>query len=54
MSDKIAGRMRNNLKRDYGMKVFHIGKPLLAIRIPKKDISQFDYQDTEAIKELLL
>ena len=54
MSDKIAGRMRNNLKRDYGIKVFHIGKPLLAIRIPKKDISQFDYQDTEAITELLL
>jgi Mg-chelatase subunit ChlD len=54
MSDKIAGRMRNNLKRDYGIKVFHIGKPLLAIRIPKKDISQFDNQDTETITELIL
>ncbi|MBE0523015.1 MAG: VWA domain-containing protein [Methanosarcinales archaeon] len=51
MSEKIAGRMRNNLKRDYGIKVFHIGKPLLAIRIPKKDISQFDPQDIEAITE---
>jgi Mg-chelatase subunit ChlD len=54
MSEKIAGRMRNNLKRDYGIKVFHIGKPLLAIRIPKKDISQFDNQDTETITELIL
>jgi len=54
MSDKIAGRMRNNLKRDYGIKVFHIGKPLLAIRIPKKDINQFDHQDTKTITELIL
>ena len=53
MTDSIAGRMRNNLKREYGIKVFHIGKPLLAIRIPKEEISEFDQKDTDAIIELL-
>lgn len=54
MSDSIAGRMRSNLNRDYGIKVFHIGKPLLAIRIPKSEIAEFDHNDSERIKELLL
>jgi Mg-chelatase subunit ChlD len=54
MSDIIAGRMRNNLKKDYGIKVFHIGKPLLAIRIPKTEINEFDKDDSDYIKELLV
>jgi len=54
MSDIIAGRMRNNLKREYGIKVFHIGKPLLAIRIPKTEINEFDKDDSDYIKELLV
>ncbi|MBA1341107.1 MAG: magnesium chelatase subunit D [ANME-2 cluster archaeon] len=54
MSDIIAGRMRNNLKREYGIKVFHIGKPLLAIRIPKTEINKFDKDDSDYIKELLV
>ena len=53
MSDIIAGRMRNNLKKEYGIKVFHIGKPLLAIRIPKTEIDEFDDDDSDCIKELL-
>ena len=53
MSDIIAGRMRNNLKKEYGIKVFHIGKPLLAIRIPKTEINEFDNDDSDCIKELL-
>jgi magnesium chelatase subunit D len=54
MSDIIAGRMRNNLKKEYGIKVFHIGKPLLAIRIPKTEINEFDNDDSDCIKELLV
>ncbi len=54
MSDIIAGRMRNNLKKDYGIKVFHIGKPLLAIRIPKTEINEFDKHDSDYIKKLLV
>jgi Mg-chelatase subunit ChlD len=54
MSDIIAGRMRKNLKREYGIKVFHIGNPLLAIRIPKTEINEFDKYDSDYIKELLL
>lgn len=54
MSDIIAGRMRNNLKKEYGIKVFHIGKPLLAIRIPKTEINEFDKDDSDHIKELLV
>jgi hypothetical protein len=50
MSDIIAGRMRNNLKKDYGIKVFHIGKPLLAIRIPKTEINEFDKDDSGGFK----
>ncbi|MDF1558192.1 MAG: VWA domain-containing protein [ANME-2 cluster archaeon] len=53
MNDSIAGRMRNNLKRDYGIKVFHIGKPLLAIRIPKSEIEEFNKDDTKKIEELM-
>ena len=53
MNDSIAGRMRNNLKRDYGIKVFHMGKPLLAIRIPKTEIGEFNKDDTDNIKKLL-
>jgi magnesium chelatase subunit D len=54
MSDIIAGRLRNNLKREYGIKVFHIGNPLLAIRIPKTEINEFDKDDSDYIKELLV
>jgi len=54
MSDIIAVRMRKNLKREYGIKVFHIGKPLLAIRIPKTEINEFDKDDSDYIKELLV
>lgn len=54
MSDIIAGRMRNNLKREYGIKVFHIDNPLLAIRIPKTEINEFDKDDSDYIKELLV
>ncbi len=54
MSEIIAGRMRKNLKREYGIKVFHIGKPLLAIRIPKTEINEFDSDDSDYIKELLV
>ena len=54
MSEIIAGRMRKNLKREYGIKVFHIGKPLLAIRIPKTEINEFDKDDSDYIKELLV
>lgn len=53
MSDIIAKKMRNNLKRDYGVKVFHIGQPLLAIRIPKAQISDFNKDDTDNIVDLL-
>ena len=54
MSDIIADRMRNNLKRDYGIKVFYIGRPLLAIRIPKTQINEFNNNDSDYIKELLV
>ncbi len=54
MSDIIAERLRNNLKREYGIKVFHIGNPLLAIRIPKTKINEFDKDDSDYIKELLV
>ncbi|MBC2699313.1 MAG: VWA domain-containing protein [ANME-2 cluster archaeon] len=54
MSDIIAERMRSNLKKEYGIKVFHIGKPLLAIRIPKTEINEFDNDDSDYIKELLV
>lgn len=53
MNDSIAGRMRNNLKPDYGIKVFHMGKPLLAIRIPKAEIVDFNKDDTDNIRKLL-
>jgi Mg-chelatase subunit ChlD len=53
MNESIAGRMRNNLKKDYGIKVFHMGKPLLAIRIPKYEIGDFNKEDTDNIKKLL-
>lgn len=54
MTEIIAARMRNNLRRNYSIKVFHIGKPILAIRIPKNEISEFDEDDTEKITELIL
>jgi len=53
MNDSIAGRMRNNLTKNYGIKVFHMGKPLLAIRIPKTEIGEFNKDDTNNIKKLL-
>jgi magnesium chelatase subunit D len=50
MSNNAAAmRMRNNLKRDYGIKVFHIDRPILCIRIPKADVSGFDKVDSEII-----
>jgi magnesium chelatase subunit D len=50
MSNNAAAvRMRNNLKRDYGIKVFHIGRPILCIRIPKADVTGFDKVDSDII-----
>ncbi|MBN2487998.1 MAG: VWA domain-containing protein [Methanosarcinaceae archaeon] len=48
-NNAAASRMRNNLKRDYGIKVFHIGRPILCIRIPKADVSGFDKLDSDII-----
>ncbi|MBN1134562.1 MAG: VWA domain-containing protein [Methanosarcinaceae archaeon] len=50
MSNNAAAmRMRNNLKRDYGIKVFHIFRPILCIRIPKVNVAGFDKVDSDII-----
>ena len=48
-NNATAMRMRNNLKRDYGIKVFHIFRPILCIRIPKVNIAGFDKVDSDII-----
>ncbi len=54
MSNNAAAmRMRNNLKRDYGIKVFHIVRPILCIRIPKADVSGFDKVDSDIIYDCI-
>jgi len=46
-----ASRMRNNLYRNYGIKVFQIGRPILCIRIPKQDLADFDRVDADAVHD---
>ena len=36
--DQKINRMKRNLERDYGLKVFFIDFPRLAIRVPETDI----------------
>ncbi len=50
-NDAAASRMRMNLIRDYGIKTFNIGRNILSIRIPHRDLSAFGKNDTERIQQ---
>ncbi len=41
--------MRQNLLREYGIKIFNIGRPVLCIRIPRSGIEGFGPADSDAI-----
>lgn len=47
-------RMRRNLDRDYDIKVFNPGRPVLSIRLPLEELSQISGKDTLAVHEKLL
>ncbi|MDF1534317.1 MAG: hypothetical protein P1P69_07440, partial [Methanosarcinaceae archaeon] len=48
-----ASRMRRNVKREHTIRVFHIGRPILCVRIPKVDVVDFDDTDTDAVYDLM-
>ena len=48
-----ASRMRRNVKREHAIRVFHIGRPILSVRIPKADVADFDDTDADAIYDLM-
>ncbi len=48
-----ASRMRRNVKREHTIRVFHIGRPILCMRIPKVDVVDFDDKDADAVYDLM-
>ncbi|HJH28823.1 MAG TPA: VWA domain-containing protein [Methanosarcinaceae archaeon] len=48
-----ASRMRRNVKREHTIRVFHIGRPILGVRIPKVDVADFDDKDADAVYDLM-
>ncbi len=48
-----ASRMRRNVKREHTIRVFHIGRPILCVRIPKVDVVDFDDKDADAVYDLM-
>ncbi|MCD4704240.1 MAG: VWA domain-containing protein, partial [Methanosarcinaceae archaeon] len=48
-NDTAASRMRQNLLREYGIKVFNIGRPILCIRIPRSGIEELGPAESDAI-----
>lgn len=52
-NNAAASRMRRNVKREHAIRVFHIGRPILGVRIPKVDVVDFDDADADAIYELI-
>ena len=48
-----ASRMRRNVKREHTIRVFHIGRPILCVRIPKADVVDFDDADADAVYDLM-
>ncbi len=48
-----ASRMRRNVKREHTIRVFHIGRPILCVRIPKVSVADFEDTDTDAIYDLM-
>lgn len=48
-NDTAASRMRQNLLREYGIKVFNIGRPILCIRIPRSGIEELGPTESDAI-----
>lgn len=55
MKDKVtASRMRRGLDRDYDIKVFNPGRPVLSIRLPLEELSQISAENTLAVHEKLL
>ncbi len=48
-----ASRMRRNVKREHAIRVFHIGRPILCVRIPKVDVADFDNTDSDAVYDLM-
>ncbi|WP_406660002.1 VWA domain-containing protein [Methanolobus sp. ZRKC3] len=52
-SEEIAMRLRRNLLRNYGIKVMHIGVPVLGMRIPRVSVSEFSRHDTDTFYDVL-
>ena len=53
MDDELVQRLRRNLPRNYGIKVLHLGYPVLGLRIPRASVSHFSKQDTDILYENL-
>ena len=52
-NNAAASRMRRNVKREHAIRVFHIGRPILSVRIPKADVADFDDMDADAVYDLM-
>ncbi|WP_094226744.1 VWA domain-containing protein [Methanolobus psychrotolerans] len=50
---ELVQRLRRNLPRNYGIKVMHIGVPVLGLRIPRNSVSEFSKDDTEILYDNL-
>lgn len=50
---ELVQRLRRNLPRNYGIKVMHIGAPVLGLRIPRNSVSELSKEDTETLYDKL-